>query len=82
LQYVRWNNKNEDAVFRRKLNWDQQGDYTSMFYSCDSCILNYKKQFVLIVNRTNKYTGKKYSQDPAIMSWVYITCEDEESNNL
>ncbi|HEX8462013.1 MAG TPA: beta-mannosidase, partial [Segetibacter sp.] len=72
LQYLRWNNKIADSVFRRKLSWDEQRDYTSMFYSCDPCIKSYNKQVQLIINRTNKFSKKKYTQDPTIMSWELV----------
>ncbi len=69
LQYLRWNGLIEDSIFRRKLNWDEYRDYVSKFYSCDQCQKDYLKQVELVLNRTNKITGKKYINEPAIMSW-------------
>jgi len=69
LQYLNWNGMLEDSVMRRKLSWDEQRDYTSKFYSCSPCIEQQRKVLKMIVGRTNGITGKKYSNDPAIMSW-------------
>jgi mannan endo-1,4-beta-mannosidase len=69
LQYLRWNGLIEDSVFRRKLNWDEFRDYVSKFYTCDECKKDYLKQVEFVLNRTNKITGKKYIDEPAIMSW-------------
>lgn len=69
LQYLNWNGLIEDSVLRRKLSWDEMRDYTSKFYNCEQCKSDYLKQVKLLVGRTNKLTGKRYSSDPAIMSW-------------
>jgi mannan endo-1,4-beta-mannosidase len=69
LQYLNWNGKIEDSVLRRKLTWDEMRDYVSAFYGCNACVQQYAKQLSLIINRTNSITGKKYINDPAIMSW-------------
>ena len=69
LQYLRWNNQIDEATFRRKMSWDEQRDYVSKFYSCEPCKADYLKQVEYILNRTNKQTGKKYTEEPAIMAW-------------
>src|SRR6476619_1638070 len=69
LQYLRWNGLIEDSVFRRKLGWDEMRDYVSKFYSCDDCKKDYLKQVELILNHTNKVSGKKYINEPVIMAW-------------
>ncbi len=69
LQYLRWNGLIEDSVFRRKLNWDEMRDYVSRFYSCDDCKKDYLKQVAYILGHTNKISGKKYINEPAIMAW-------------
>ncbi len=69
LQYLRWNNQIEDSVFSRKLSWDEMRDYVSKFYTCAPCKADYLKQVAYILNRTNRVTGKKYTDDPAIMAW-------------
>lgn len=69
LQYLRWNDLITDSVFRGKLSWDDTRDYVSRFYSCDPCKQDYLKQVDYIISRVNSITHKKYSDDPAIMSW-------------
>jgi mannan endo-1,4-beta-mannosidase len=69
LQYLRWNGLIDDSVFRRKLSWDEMRDYVSKFYSCEECKKDYLKQVDLVLNHTNKISGKKYSDEPAIMAW-------------
>ena len=69
LQYLNWNGLIADSVLRRKLNWDELRDYTSKFYTCDSCMAAYSRQVHLVVTRKNKITGVAYINDPTIMSW-------------
>lgn len=69
LQYLNWNGLIPDSVLRRKLTWDENRDYVSKFYSCAPCKEDYLKHLAYILNRTNKVTGKKYTDDPAIMAW-------------
>lgn len=69
LQYLNWNGLIADSVLRRKLSWDEMRDYVSRFYSCGNCIGQYEAQVKQLVLRTNSITGKKYTDDPAIMSW-------------
>jgi len=69
LQYLRWNGLIDDSVFRRKLQWDEMRDYVAKFYSCDACKKDYLKQVEFLLNRTNKISGKKYIDEPAIMAW-------------
>jgi len=69
LQYLNWNGLLPDSVMRRKLNWDEMRDYVSLFYQCKPCREQYEKQVAQIINRVNTITGKRYGNDPAIMSW-------------
>jgi mannan endo-1,4-beta-mannosidase len=68
-QYLAWNDLVPDALKSRKLTWDEQRDIVSMFYSCEPCKVSYDKQVNLILGRTNKYSNKKYTEDPTIMAW-------------
>ena len=68
-QYLIWNNKVPKEQETRKLTWDEQRDIVSKFYSCSVCKNAYNEQMNLILNRTNKITKKKYTDDPAIMAW-------------
>lgn len=69
LQYLNWNGKLADSTMRKKLNWDEQRNETSQFYTCESCMLDYNKQAKLIVTHVNKYNHISYSNDPTIMAW-------------
>ena len=69
LQYLNWNGLISDTILKRKLNWNEMRDYVSKFYSCGPCRKQYKEQVKIIVSRVNSITGKKYKDDPAIMSW-------------
>lgn len=69
LQYLNWNGEISDTTLKRKLSWDEQRDYTSRFYSCESCKNDYRKQLEYIFNHKSSYTGKTYDHEPAIMAW-------------
>ena len=69
LQYLQWNKVISDSVMRRKMTWDEQRDIVSKFYTCNKCITDYRKQVSLIVKHINKYTGRSYTREPAIMAW-------------
>lgn len=69
LQYLNWNGLISDSVIQRKLNWDEYRDYVSKFYTCGPCRNAYLKQVDLVLKRKNKYSGKKYINDEAIMAW-------------
>jgi mannan endo-1,4-beta-mannosidase len=69
LQYLNWNGLIADSTLRKKIDWDDKRDYVSKFYSCESCIKDYYSQVKHIITRKNSLTGKKYTDDPAIMAW-------------
>ncbi|HEX8492488.1 MAG TPA: beta-mannosidase [Pyrinomonadaceae bacterium] len=68
-QYLAWNGLVPDALLTRKLTWDEQRDIVSRFYNCGPCKESYNKQVNLILDRTNKYSRRKYTEDPVIMAW-------------
>ncbi len=68
-QYLIWNDKVPDDQKTRKLTWDEQRDIVGKFYGCAPCKENYNKQVNLILNRTNKINGLKYTNETAIMAW-------------
>lgn len=69
LQYLNWNGQIDKETLQRKLNWDEQRDYTSKFYTCDPCKSDYQKQLDFVLKHKNFYTGKKYINEQAIMAW-------------
>jgi mannan endo-1,4-beta-mannosidase len=68
-QYMIWAGLVPEELRTRKLNWDEQRDIVSGFYACEACKENYNKQVSLILDRTNRYSGRKYTEDPAVMAW-------------
>ncbi|HVE57778.1 MAG TPA: cellulase family glycosylhydrolase, partial [Pyrinomonadaceae bacterium] len=68
-QYLIWNKLVPKEQETRKLTWDEQRDIVSKFYACTPCKAAYNEQLSLVMNRTNKYSKKRYMDDPAIMAW-------------
>jgi mannan endo-1,4-beta-mannosidase len=68
-QYLIWNKQIPKEQETRKLTWDEQRDIVARFYACEPCKAAYNEQLNLVMNRTNKYSKKKYTDDPAIMAW-------------
>lgn len=69
LQYLNWNGQLDNETLKRKLTWDEQRDYTSKFYNCESCKADYNKQLSYIFKHKSIYSGKTYASEPAIMAW-------------
>ena len=69
LQYLNWNGLIPDSTLQRKPEWEELRDQVSKFYSCDACKAAYKNQVNHVLMHTNIYSGIKYMNDPAIMSW-------------
>lgn len=68
-QYLIWNKVIPDKWLTQKPSWDELRDNVAKFYSCEPCADAYGRQATLIIRRTNKITGKRYIDDPTIMSW-------------
>ena len=68
-QYLIWNGIVNRKWLTQKPTWDELRDIVAKFYSCKECVEGYDRQMKFIVGRTNKITGKKYTDDPAIMAW-------------
>jgi mannan endo-1,4-beta-mannosidase len=68
-QYLIWNKRVPKEQETRRLTWDEQRDIVAQFYACAPCKAAYNEQLSLVMNRTNKYSKKKYVDDPAIMAW-------------
>ena len=68
-QYLLWNGLEPPRFIKDKPTWDEYRDLVSQFYSCSTCKAAYLKQVDFIVSRVNKLTGKRYTDDPAIMAW-------------
>ena len=68
-QYLIWNGRVPEGLKTRKLNWDEQRDVVSQFYGCAPCTEAYARQANLLLDRVNRYSRKRYTEDPAIMAW-------------
>jgi len=69
LQYLNWHNTIDDATMAKKFTWDENRDLVSKFYSCSECMKDYQDFVKMLLSRSNKLTGKKYTDEPAIMAW-------------
>ncbi|MCR5454990.1 MAG: cellulase family glycosylhydrolase [Bacteroidales bacterium] len=49
--------------------WGRFMSYSDSFYTCDTAQKVFRAAIDTIVNHVNTITGKKYSDEPAIMSW-------------
>ena len=68
-QYLIWQGRVPEEMWTRKLNWDEQRDIVSQFYACAPCTEAYARQVNTLLDRVNRYSGKRYTEDPAIMAW-------------
>lgn len=69
-QYLEWNGKGKLPNPNIKPNtWPQFMDYVKQFHSCEPCMKAFEDHIKFILGRTNNYTKKKYTEDPAIMAW-------------
>ena len=60
------------AVLYLNNSWEWSGGYgffVSKYASCEKAHQLFYQYVRDIIGRTNRYTGKKYTEDPAIMSW-------------
>src|SRR5919107_571655 len=53
----------------RELTGDEKRDIVSRVYGCEPCKESYDKQVNLVLGRVNRYSGKRYTEDPAVMAW-------------
>jgi mannan endo-1,4-beta-mannosidase len=68
-QYLFWNGLEPSRLINDKPSWDEYRDLVSQFYTCDKCKSAYRKQVETILSHTNKFSGGRYADDPAIMAW-------------
>lgn len=69
-QYLNWNGYGKIPYPMVKPNtWQEFMQFAGQFHSCDPCKIQFKEFVTFIISRTNRYTGKPYIQDPAIMTW-------------
>lgn len=70
-QYLEWSgygsipNPNTDKT----ANWDEFMAFIPKFHSCQPCRKALDEHITFIIGRTNAYSKRKYTEDPAIMAW-------------
>ena len=70
-QYLEWSGKGECQI-QGKVGWEAYTAYVAKFHEAgldDPCKQMLDNHIRFIVGRTNRYTGRPYSEDPAIFSW-------------
>ncbi|NUY82195.1 beta-galactosidase [Flavobacterium sp. MAH-1] len=70
-QYLEWNGKDEipNPNIRPENTWQVFMDYVAQFHTCEPCKSALEQHIRKVLTRTNTYTKKKYTSDPAIMAW-------------
>jgi len=69
-QYLSWNGYGPIPNPNVPPNtWPQFMSFSGQFNSCEPCIRQFEDYIRFILGRTNIYTGLKYTDDPAIMTW-------------
>jgi len=69
-QYLNWNGYGPVPYpLLPQYSWPQFMEYTSQFHECDDCLEQFHDHIRFMLGRTNTYTGIKYTDDPAIMTW-------------
>lgn len=67
-QYLEWAGKG-NVPEKGVHDWPVFVKHVAQYAECNSCHAMFSKHVKHVITRTNKYTGKKYIDDTAIMSW-------------
>jgi len=67
-QYLSWTGHGDVPVPAID-GWNAFSKYVTQYAACDECKELLKNHIKTVISRTNKYTGKKYTEDTAIMAW-------------
>lgn len=67
-QYLNWAGRGDVPQAGVK-DWPVFVKHVAQYADCDSCKTLFLNHVKHVIGRTNKYTGKKYTDDTAIMSW-------------
>jgi len=69
-QYLNWNGYGDIPYPMVKPNtWSQFMSFAGQFMQCDKCQQQFREHVQFLLSRTNRYSGIKYTDDPAIMTW-------------
>lgn len=67
-QYLYWSGHG-DVPMPNVAGWDVFSNYVGQYAKAEQAHKLFENHIVKVVSRTNRYTGRKYIDDPAIMSW-------------
>lgn len=67
-QYLEWTGHGVAPV-PSKDGWNTYIEYVKQYATCRECTELLKEHITAVITRTNRYTGKKYTDDPSIFSW-------------
>ncbi|MFV0417427.1 MAG: beta-mannosidase [Dysgonomonas sp.] len=67
-QYLEWTGHGKAPVPALD-GWNTFSEYVKGYQKCDSCKTLFANHVEYILSRTNRYTNKRYVEDPTIMSW-------------
>ncbi len=67
-QYLNWNGYG-DIPYPQIHSWDDFQAYIRKYQQCEPCKAQYAAHIRFILGRKNRYTHKKYINDPTIMAW-------------
>ncbi len=69
-QYISWiENEQVPNPFMEQYSWDDFMKFSARFYSHKGANAYYRNYIRMLVDRTNRYTNRKYRDDPTIMAW-------------
>lgn len=69
-QYLVWNGYGEFPYPQiSEGGWPGFMKFASQFHSCESCMQQYRDHIKYMLSRTNQFNGRKYTEDPNIMTW-------------
>lgn len=67
-QYLNWMGKGKNPIPAVD-GWPAYMQYVQQYADCAGCHELLKQHITKVITRTNRYTGKRYVDDPAIFSW-------------
>jgi len=67
-QYLEWAGKG-NVPEKGVHDWPVFVEHVAKYADCDSCHALFNEHVKYVLSRTNRYTNKKYTDDPVIMSW-------------
>lgn len=72
-QYLEWNGFKDPPLPKTdNYTWDKYQQFISGFFNCEPCMAATDHYIRTVLARTNSISGKKYTEDQAIMAWEII----------